>query len=156
MIHCTHEFLVNANFLMMPLLRGRAQDVWQGTFAAMHLTLTFLGNASGPLPAYARAVRGTVGIPGNQVFQHLITLRPASQLLSWMTRRRTPTQRHNLQNLRVLQALRCHVQRQSLIRDGQQTHRVRLMLHLVVHIPLIGRASILIGRCSVCDRPTIR
>ena len=156
MTHCTHVFLVNANFLMMFLLRGRAQDVWQGTFAAMHLILTFLGNASGPLPACARAVRGMACIPENQAFQHLITLRPASQLRSWMQRRRIPTQRHNQQNLRALQALSCRAQRQSLTRDGQQRHRVRLMRHLVVHIPLIGRALTSIARCSVCDRPITR
>ena len=156
MIPCTHVSLVNANFHMMFPLRGRAQDVWQGTFVATHLTLMFLGNASGLLPACALAVRGKAGIPENQAFQHLITLQPASQLLSWMMRRRTPTQRHNQLNLRAPQALLCRVQRQSLIRDGQQRHRVRLMRHLVVHIPLIGRASILIGRCSVCHRPTIR
>ena len=156
MIHYTHVFLVNANFLMMFPLRGRALDVWQGTFVAMHLTLTFLGNASGPLPACARAVRGMAGIPENQAFQHLITLQPASQLLIWKMRRRIPTQRHNQRNLRALQALQFHVQHQSLIRDDQQMHRVRLILHLVLHIPLIGRALTLIALCSVCDRPIIR
>ena len=156
MIPCTHASLVNANFQTILPSRGRAQDVWQGTFVAMHLTLTFLGNASGPLPACARAVRGMACIPENQAFQHLITLRPASQLRSWMQRRRIPTQRHNQQNLRALQALLCRVQRQSLIRDDQQRHRVRLMLHLVLHIPLIGRALTSIARCSVCDRPIIR
>ena len=156
MIPYTHESLVNANFLMILLLRGRAQAVWHITTVTMQLTLTFLGNASGPWPAFAQAARGTVGIPENQAFQHLITLQPASQLLIWKMRRRIPTQRHNQRNLRALPALQSHVQRQSLIRDGQQTHRVRLMLHLVVHIPLIGRALTLIGLCSVCDRPTIR
>ena len=156
MILHTHASLVNANFQMMFQPRGRVQDVWQGTFVAMHLTLTFLGNASGPLPACARAVRGKADIPENRASRHLITLRPASQLRSWMQRRRIPTQRHNQQNLRALQALSCRAQRQSLTRDGQQRHRVRLMRHLVVHIPLIGRALTLIGLCSVCDRPTIR
>ena len=156
MIPYTRESLVNANFQTTFPPRGRAQDVWQGTFVAMHLTLMFLGNASGPLPACARAVRGKADIPENQASRHLITLRPASQLRSWMQRRRIPTQRHNQQNLRALQALSCRVQRQSLIRDGQQRHRVRLMRHLVVHIPLIGRALTSIALCSVCDRPTIR
>ena len=156
MIHCTHVFLANANFLMILPLRGRAQVVWQGVTAAMHLILTFLGNASGPLLACAQAVRGMVGIPENQAFQHLITLQPASQLLIWKMRRRIPTQRHNQQNLRALQALQFHVQHQSLIRDDQQKHRVRLMLHLVLHIPLIGRALTSIALCSVCDRLIIR
>ena len=156
MTHCTQEFLVNANFHMIPLLRGRVLVVWQGVTAAMHLILTFLGNASGPLLACAQAVRGMVGIPENQAFQHLITLRPASQLRSWMQRRRIPTQRHNQQNLRALQALSCRAQHQSLTRDGQQRHRVRLMRHLVVHIPLIGRALTSIALCSACGRPTIR
>ena len=156
MIHYTHVFLVNANFLMKLPLRGRVLVVWQGVTAVMHLTLTFLGNASGPWPACAQAVRGMAGIPENQAFQHLITLQPASQLLIWKMRRRIPTQRHNQQNLRVLQALRLHVQHQSLTRDDQQKHRVRLILHLVLHIPLIGRALTLIALCSVCDRPTIR
>ena len=130
--------------------------MWQGIFVAMHLILMFLGSASGPLPVCARAVCGTADIPENQAFQHLITLQPASQLLIWKMRRRIPTQKHNQRNLRALQALQFHVQHQSLIRDDQQRHRVRLMLHLVLHIPLIGRALTSIGRCNVCDRPITR